>query len=96
MKVYLKYSFILDSSGSWGNLSEFETDLLSYFRTKGLDAETIRAQNPTDGEVMIYLAKSIELAPLDTVAQSKSLPQQMAQQTTKRGFDGKFKKPSGA
>lgn len=96
MKVYLKYSFIFDPADAWGNIAEFDNDLLSYFRGMGFDAETIRAQNPSDGDIMIYLDKTIDLAPLDTTSRRQSLPQQMAQQTLKRGFDGKFKKPNGA
>lgn len=85
------YKFLFSSDIIWQNQLQFEQDLARYFESVGMGAELVDSK---DQDRVLYIYRK-EAQPV--VAEPvKSIKQIKAEMTTKRGFDGTFKKPNGS
>lgn len=91
MKILLEYTFIIDPSDGWMNLSQFEADLGKFFREHGFDAEIINYGSDRPNKKVVYIKKS-DTFETTVPEDSKSIKQIKADLTRGRGYDGKFTK----
>ena len=65
MKVFLKYSFIMEPLDEWRSRDDFDADLGRFFASKQLNAEVVKTgiEDLPDMERMIYLSKIEQVIP---------------------------------
>jgi len=87
--VYLRYEFVFDPSETWQHLSQLDSDLYSWLKGKGFDAELIETPQNPDNTKMIFIKKSQDI--VNPAPKMKSVNQQVAQIAPNRDFSGRYK-----
>ena len=85
------YKFIFGSDVVWQSQVQFEQDLAKYFESIGMSAEIVDTKDMD--RVLYIFKKDIEPAVAEPVKTVKKIKAEM---TTKRGYDGSFKKRNEA
>ena len=88
----LKYNFMFDPIETWSNLYQFESDLNTFFATKGMTVEVVKPVEGSGGERIMFIKKRQDMVPTQQEVKDKSIMQQKAQLTANRGYDGKWRK----
>jgi len=95
MKVLLKYSFIFDPADTYPNQYAFDSDIATFFRSKGLEAEIVqmpKVNGSSGNERMLIIKRLEDSAMVEATPKEKSIKEIRRDLTPNRGFDGKFRK----
>lgn len=55
--AFLDYAFLFDPSETWRNLFQFEADLIKFFESQGIEAETLKPVEGQYGKRILVLKK---------------------------------------
>jgi hypothetical protein len=94
MKVLMEYTMIFDPSETWAQRSQFEDSLAAFFKSCGLQAEIVQQPGQPDSHRRILIITRTEEVP-QPPQEPQTIKKLKAQYTTKRGYDGQYKKDNG-
>ena len=87
----MEYMFLLDPTETYTNVFQFESDLSSFFESKGMCIKAVSPVNGFNGKRMLMIEKKEEIETTDN-QKEKSVLQQKAQLGMIRGVGGKWGK----
>ena len=88
----LDYLFMFDPGETWSNLYQFEGDIMKFFEERGLMVTIVKTVDGGTGRRIMLIEKPEEKVPEQPKLPQKTLNQTIASMTSKRGFDGKYRK----